>query len=471
MKQLRAIVIQTMRSAVRSRVFHVLFLFILLAVALLPVLIAGDGTAKGQAQITLTYSLGVVVALISTTTLWLACSQLPREIEDYTMHMVTTKPCPRWVIWLGKWLGVFVMNGAILFVSALIIYGLVLWGLHRHRFDAAEMARVRSEVLVGRRGFQPVTQDFASEARKEYESRKAAGKLEDGHDPKAMLAEILRLTRAESTGLRPGDPPKMWRFENVRVPKGTTNLYLRYRNYAGSTSQSAQREMAGSWVIVDPLAENSNNRLHTIEVPKALTGTFHELSLPADFISADGVVELGYVNPLPTNQPTTGEDRGVSVIFQLSDGPILMARVSGFAANYARAIVLALFQIAFLAALGCTVGAAFSTPVAAFVAIAYLVIGLSVRAAVEAPLRDDFGNYQYKGILDRAAHHLAQGVGLVVVSVDDFDATSDLARGRLVEYGRLAEAFSILVVIRSGLIALLGIWVLHRRELGTVIRR
>jgi hypothetical protein len=222
-------------------------------------------------------------------------------------------------------------------------------------------------------------------------------------------------------------------------------------------------------VVADPKGQGAA-RFYEIR-QQVLTGSFHELELPPDIVSEDGVVEVGYINPPPEFQTGTEEDRGVSVVFQLADGPVLMARVSGFATNYARAMVLALFQIAFLAALGCTVGAAFSTPVAAFVAIAYLIIGLSVRAAIDAPLRDDFGRYQYKGVFDRGAHYLARGVGMVVVSVDDFEATGDLARGRLVEYSRLGRTFGVLVVLRSGLIALFGIWVLHRRELGAVIRR
>jgi hypothetical protein len=467
-KQLRAIVIQTMRSAIRSRVFHILFLFILLAVFALPIVVSGDGTAKGQAQITLTYSLGVVVALISTTTLWLACSQLPREIEDYTIHMVTTKPCPRWVVWVGKWLGVVIMNGVILAVSALVIFGLVHVSLTRHHFSKAEMDRLKSEVLVGRRAFFPVSKDYVAEARKEYEERKAAGKLEANHSPKAVIDEILRQKKAESTELQAG-ATKWWRFENVHVPKGTKHLYLRYRHYAGSTSQSSQRLLRGTWIVVDPRAKGYDNKRS--QTQQVLSGNFHELDLPADIISDDGVVEIGYLNPAEEKSNETGEDRNTSVIFQLTDGPALLARVSGFTANYARAMMLAFFQIAFLAALGCAVGAAFSTPVAAFVAIAYLVIGLSVQAAVNAPLKNDLGEYEYKGVLDRAAHYLARGVSVVVVSVDDFDATSDLARGRLVEYKRMLDATLNLIVFRGGLIALLGIWVLNRRELGTVIRR
>ena len=61
MKAFSAIVLQTIRSAIRAKVFHVLFALIILAVFLLPVTVSGDGTAKGLVQISITYSLGVVV--------------------------------------------------------------------------------------------------------------------------------------------------------------------------------------------------------------------------------------------------------------------------------------------------------------------------------------------------------------------------------------------------------------------------
>jgi len=124
LRALAAIVKQTIRASVRSRVFLLLFLLILLAVFLLPVTVAGDGSAMGQLQISLTYSLGVVVTLISTSTLWLACSIIAREIETYNMHLVMTKPAPGWVVWVGKWLGVFLMQSFMLVIAGAIILGL-----------------------------------------------------------------------------------------------------------------------------------------------------------------------------------------------------------------------------------------------------------------------------------------------------------------------------------------------------------
>ena len=66
MSVIPAIAFQTLRASIRSRVFHVLFGMILLAVFVLPLTVAGDGTAVGLLQVSLTYSLGAVTLLIST---------------------------------------------------------------------------------------------------------------------------------------------------------------------------------------------------------------------------------------------------------------------------------------------------------------------------------------------------------------------------------------------------------------------
>lgn len=474
MRAFWAIVKQTIRSSVRSKVFHVLFALILLAVFLLPVTVSGDGTAMGQLQIALTYSLGVVVALISTTTLWLSCALLSREIENYSLHMVTVKPCPRWLVWLGKWFGVFLMHAIILTVSAAIIFGLIMWRVHRAHFSDAEMRRLENEVLVGRRSFLPEMPDFVARAEAEYEKRKAEGSLQADHSPSVVKGEILRQLKAKTSEVAPG-MSRFWAFRNVKIPRDRDVVFLRYRHYAGSTSRNSQRMLRGIWAIRDPSSVEDER---FVPVPQEeMSGVFHELKIPPMFIdrSQGGLVVIGYSNPPKEEQlrweGAENEDDGVSVMFQPGDGPMLLVRVTGFLSNYLRSMLLAMLQVAFLAALGCTVGAAFSTPVAAFVAITYLVIGMSVEAAVNAPLKDELGHYEYKGFLDKAAHQVARGVRMVVVSVDDLDATSDLARGRLIEGSRIGRAMVSMIGIRGGLIALIGMWVLTRRELGAVIRR
>jgi ABC-type transport system involved in multi-copper enzyme maturation permease subunit len=465
-KAFLAIVTQTMRSAIRSKIFHVLFALIILAMFLLPVTVSGDGTAVGLVQISLTYSLGVVVTLISTTTLWLACSQLSREIEAYNIHLVVSKPCPRWKVWLGKWFGIFIMHAVILVVSATVIFALIAWRVNRGNFSTAELARLDKEIRVGRRGFFPQIPEYDRQADAEYERRQ--GEFDANHDVAATKAEIKRQIIAKAGEVPPG-AAKVWLFKNVAVKSPDDPLFLRYRVYSGSTSSTNQKQMPCIWGLRDPAAPPSVADPFVNLSLNVMGGTFQEMPLNAKSIDElDNSVTVRYINP---PQEYWQGVEATSAVFQPSDGPVILVAVSSFGNNYARAMLLALLQLAFLAALGCTVSAAFSTPVAAFVAVAYLVIGLSIQAAITAPLTNDDGSYRYKNVAEMAAHKFAQGLSHVIVSVDDLDATSDLIRGRLIENRRLLLTFASLFCLRTGLIAAIGVWIFTRRELGAVIRK
>ena len=461
-----AIVQQTMRSAIRSKVFHILFVLILLAVFLLPMTVSGDGTAVGLVQISLTYSLGIVVTLISTTTLWLACSQLSHEIEAYNIHLVVSKPCPRWLLWLGKWFGIFAMHSVILLVSAAIVFALIQWRVARGNFSEDEHTRLDKEIRVGRRAFFPDPEQFDTQVDADYERRQDEFA---GQDPATVKAELRRQLVAKSGDIQPGHM-KNWSFTGVQTKSADDPLFIRYRLFSGSTSSTNQQLMPCLWGLKDPTAAATIADPFVYQQLKVMGGSFQEMPISNLTIDKDNDnrVVLRYINP-PVEYWEGAEP--TSAVFQAQDGPAILVAVAGFAANYWRAMVLAVLQLAFLAALGCTVSAAFSTPVAAFVAVAYLVIGLSVQAAITAPLQNDDGSWKYKGFSDMAAHKFAQVVGQLVVSVDDLDATSDLARGRLVEGRRIGMAFATLFCLRTGLIAGVGIWILTRRELGTVIRK
>ncbi len=471
MKAFSAIVLQTIRSAIRAKVFHVLFALIILAVFLLPVTVSGDGTAKGLVQISITYSLGVVVALISTTTLWLSCSQLSREIETYNIHLVVAKPCPKWKLWLGKWFGIFIMHTVILLVSAALIFALIQYRVARdtakERFSKAEIEQLNKETRVGRRSFRPDPTQFGEAVEREYARKKAEGTLTGNEE--SDKAEIRRQLIAKEGEVQPG-AAKTWTFKGV---EGKGELYLRYRIYSGSTSAMDQKTMPGLWGVRAPDAPPTVADPFVYMMHSSMGGTFQEIRIDNRAIDKinGNTVSIRYVNPPKEAEEWQGVE-GASAMFQLKDGPILMVAVSSFFENYCRAMLLAIFQIAFLAALGCTVSAAFSTPVAAFVAVTYLLIGLAVRPAIDAPLQNDDGSFRYKGFADKAAHKMAMYVVRpLVVSVDDLDATSDLANGRLVENSRLFGIPFIFMLIRIGLITGAGIWIINKRELGAVIRK
>lgn len=514
----------------RSKVFIVLFALILISVIGLPLTIKGDNTAAGLVQISLTYSLNVVIALVSASTLWLGCAAMSSEIESYNIHLVLVKPCPRWVVWFGKWSGVFIMHAVILVVSMLIIYGLTSYRLasaERTKFFSAEdMTKLRQETLVGRREFRPIPVNLAKELEDEYTRRVNTGKIDPKQDKAQMLEaikpEVIQMVMRNIT-LKPGEK-RTWVFRNVTPGRGDTPLYLRFRIYSGDISDTDQRMLPLDWgmavyadregkaipsgaekpVVTYSMGHNGSafshpggtwQELSTVTNKDAarITAGEQRLGVSAMPIHAtqvidaeEGRMEITLFNvadqllPAPSSIPADNAEaqkayqeayKKNTAIMQVVDGPVLLSEVASFFNNFLRTMVMALFQLIFLAALGCSVGAIFSTPVAVTVAVAYIVIGLVVPAAVSAPLQNDDGSYAYKNIYERTAHYMARGVQMLVVTVDDLDCTSQLASGRLVEYNAIGAAFLKVLVIRTGLITLLGIWVLNRRELGLVVRK
>ena len=457
MRALLAICRQTIRTSVRQRVFHLLLVLVLLTIFLLPLSVAGDGTAAGEMQITLSYTLGIITALISAATLWIACSSISREVEGYQMHLVLSTSTPRWVAWVGKWLGIFLLQAVLFGIGAAVIFGMVRWKVAHWQYPPEETVRVKEEVLVGRRELFPEQPRFRDVVEDEYRRRLSAGLLDPAHNPAVVKGELLRQLKARSTEVAPGDT-RFWRFPGIMVPAPGASLHLRYRLYAGSTSRSDQRFAEGLWVFKDPQGGPDS---FSVLPQRVMSGGFHEITVPAALVAADGTLVVAYAN-----QGTGGN----SIIFQTADGPSLLVPATGFLANYLRAMLLVLLQLAVLTAIGCTVSALFSSPVALFVAVAYLVIGFSVQSALGVPVQDELEGYKYRSFVEQAAHAVAVVSSKLVVSVSDFDASSDLTRGRLVTGARLGWTCFTLIGLRTLPLAALGIWIFGRRELGLVIR-
>jgi ABC-type transport system involved in multi-copper enzyme maturation permease subunit len=107
----------TIKAALRYRLVQILTVLVLAAVVFLPAIVKHDGTASGFTQILLTYSMGSVSMLLGIATLWLACGTLARDVEECQMQMVAVKPIARWEIWLGKWLGLVMLNVGLLSIA------------------------------------------------------------------------------------------------------------------------------------------------------------------------------------------------------------------------------------------------------------------------------------------------------------------------------------------------------------------
>ena len=143
-----AIAALTWRAAFRFRLFWVLAGLLMLAVVVLPLMLKNDGSARGFIQIMLTYTLSVVSALLAFSTLWLSCGTLAREIEECQMQMVLVKPIARWQVWLGKLLGITLLNTTLLALSGASVYTLLHW--RAQQLPKAQQQILQQEIFVAR---------------------------------------------------------------------------------------------------------------------------------------------------------------------------------------------------------------------------------------------------------------------------------------------------------------------------------
>src|SRR5437773_7031864 len=158
MQRLLAITALTWKAAFRFRLFWVLTVLLLGSVVVLPLLLKDDGTARGFTQILLTYTLSVITTLLGFSTLWLACGTLAHDVEDCQMQVVAVKPIARWEIWLGKWLGLLMLNAALLALSGASVYALLPW--RAHRLPPEQQRVLRNEIFVARASLKPPSPDI-----------------------------------------------------------------------------------------------------------------------------------------------------------------------------------------------------------------------------------------------------------------------------------------------------------------------
>ena len=121
MRRVWAIARQTLRLAVRSKLVLTLLALLLAAIVAVPLQVKGDGTLKGEVQVLLTYSLGLAWVLLSMATLWAGCAAISAEIRGKQAHVLLSLPVHRWQVWLGKWLGLTVLNALLLAAAGLLL--------------------------------------------------------------------------------------------------------------------------------------------------------------------------------------------------------------------------------------------------------------------------------------------------------------------------------------------------------------
>jgi len=454
MRPILAIARLTFRAAFRFRLVPVLAVLLLASVLLLPAVIKHTGKAQEFVQILLSYTLGLTTALLGLTTLWLACGTLARDIEECQIQVVAVKPVGRWQIWLGKWLGIMLLNGLLLGLCAGAVYAQLWW--RSSGLSEGQLEVLRSEVLVARSSFREQLPDLEPLVEAEYQKR-----LQNPAVAQMLPAEARRIIREQvKAGIQvvPSGITRVWRIDlgSVKHSLAGVPLFLRVKFFV--SEKNASGSYLGLWEVGPP---ESPKRVQDLKSQAA--ETFHEFPVPPDLFDSEGQLTVEY-----TNQNET------AVLFPLEDGFEVLYRAGGFGPNYLRGVTIVFCWLALLAALGLAAASFLSFPVAAFFALGLLIVTFStgtMNTVIEqGTIREvdhETGEVGQANLFDHVTvacfKVLLTGINLV----RDFSPIDSLSTGRTVTWTQLARAVSQVVLLMGGVFAAFGITVLTRRELAT----
>jgi hypothetical protein len=454
MRRILAISFLSLRAAFRFRVVLIMAVLLIGGVVVLPLIIKDDGTARGFTQIILTYTLTLTTSLLGFATLWLSCGLLAREIEEAQMQMVVVKPIARWQIWIGKWLGILMLNALLLLLAGVAIFGLMEW--RAGKLSAKEQKILRNEIFVARKIARETMPDYDEQARKVVQE-----KLKTSAPPEGLsIAQVQTIIREQLKSRDQLVPP---------------NRRRQWEIYMGDPAELRNRPMTVR-VRFDPPVPDLNQRFDTYWEFGDLNSqsqfktnfvmpseTFIEFPIPANLVNAKGMLYVRFDNF--SDKALLFPDNGMEVLY----------RVGGFGGNFFRGLGIIFCWLALLAALGLAGASFLSFPVAAFCSIAVIILGLStgtLKQIVEengiVAIDPNTGQAMAGGsLLNDAAVPFAKGLLATLNLARGFSPIDDLSSGRAITWFDFLRAFAQICILLSGILAVIGITIFTRRELAT----
>jgi hypothetical protein len=445
----------TLKATFRYRLIQVLLLLLATAVVGLPLIIKHDGTAQGFTQILLTYTLGSITVLLGFATLWLGCGTLSREVEECQIQVVVVKPIQRWEIWLGKWLGIVALNGLLLGISGLTVYGLLYWRSSKLPPDIQQ--QLQQEIFTARGSIREASRqaDIEQEAQALYRQR-----LKDESisllDRTFVRTSIVETVKSQYQAVPPSTY-RRWELDFGQIADQIRDQPLTIRTKFFAATSTRGSTFGGWWEIGIP-----DTRRHRLEPMSLAPETFHEFTIPADLLAPDGTLTIDFFN---LNQTT--------LIFTLEEGLEVLYPEGGFGVNFIRALGIIFCWLALLTAIGLTAGSFLSFPVAAFCALGVLLVSSSTGTLSQiiyergiSGVNPNSGRIEEPNLVDEASIGLAQGLLWTINLVRDFSPIDSLSTGRSVTWGQLARAIAQIVALMGGFFAAVGITLFSRRELA-----
>lgn len=453
MRRIIAISLLTLRAAYRYRVVQVMAFLLIAGVVVLPLIIKDDGTARGFTQIILTYTLALTTTLLGFSTLWLSCGILAREIEEAQMQMVAVKPIARWQIWLGKWLGILLLNAALLLNCGLVIYGSMYF--QARKLNAKEQEVLRSEIFVARKVAREEVPDYEEMASRVVRENLKKSPLPDGLNLDQVHTLVREQIKSRYQLVAPGQR-RVWEIY-VGDPKEVKDRPMTIRARFDPPVPDMNERFMTFWEFGDL---QTKNQFKTNFIAPA--EAYFEFPIPSNLLNEKGELHIRFDNL--SEKAFLFQDEGMEVMY----------RIGGFGGNFARGLGVIFCWLALLAALGLAGATFLSFPVAAFCSIGVLILGMSTGTLEQIVMEGGIiqvdpntGQVEGPGIVNTIAVPVAKSLLATLNLARNFSPIDNLSSGRAITWMEFLKAFLQICVLLSGVLAAIGVSIFTRRELAT----
>lgn len=325
-RRVRHVAALTWKTAFRLRFIWVMILLLVVIVGGLPAVLRDDGSAKGMAQIILTYTLSMTTGILGFATLWLAVGSMARDIGDCQMQMVATKPIARWQIWLGKWLGIMGLNLMLLGLAGSVVYGMMEY--RASKMDEAQYAMLQDRsdeeiINLAVRSWQQGELRIEQIVQVDVEKKEILSDEQGRYIPrpveelKRLLASLPRKKLREQV-LVSRAPLEL---EDVLVLYGTNNLGVPYRDWRKSNRED-EEEKAAQHVLKlmqqNIIAQQQGEPITALP-PEMRQKIKKDIQLQYSMLSQMVVPKTGRRLVFRRPRGSFNEDRGLVLRFQLED--------------------------------------------------------------------------------------------------------------------------------------------------------
>lgn len=436
----------SVRAAVRSRVVAVLLVVLAAGVIGIPHLVTGDGTPASEMQVRLRYTLTFAVGLLGLATLWASCAAFGAEIDSRRMELTVVKPVYPHTLWLGRWLGILLLD-AVLLLGVVAGVRVQLGQNFAHPAGPADFA----SLLVSRVTARPLLPAPEDEARRRFDELQRANRLPQDLSPAAVFRQLVLECRNRYTLLHPGEHAS-WKFILPQPVAADGRLWIRMRFDTEAESLAdvrgvcrLRRSGETAWATEVPVNDLVRNEL--------------ELAVTAPPLAGAGALEMEFAY-----QAAPGT---AALLIQPRRALAILTPRGTFTGNLLRVMLAQLAILAALAALGLTLGACFSFPVAAFAATACLLVVLVATGnASDDLLQDTIAAGGRPGLMDRVSFAVVRGIDAATRPLLQPEPLSQAVAGERVPGSELGRMLCWGGLAYPLLLALVAGRVLRRREMA-----